>query len=113
MVLEKTLRVLWTARISNQSILKKINSKYSLEGLILNLKLQYFGHLIPRADSLEKTLILGKIQGKRRNRQQRMRWLDSITDLMDISLSKLFRSWSCTVRLGVLRSMGSLRVGPD
>ena len=85
MVLEKTLRVLWTARISNQSILKKINSKYSLEGLILNLKLQYFGHLIPRADSLEKTLILGKIQGKRRNRQQRMRWLDCITISMDMN----------------------------
>ena len=89
MVLEKTLRVLWTARILNQSILKKINSKYSLEGLILNLKLQYFGHLIPKADSLEKTLMLGKIQGKRRRGQQRMRWLDNITVSMDMNLSKI------------------------
>ena len=89
MVLEKTLRVLWTARILNQSILKKINSKYSPEGLILNLKLQYFGHLIPKADSLEKTLMLGKIQGKRRRGQQRMRWLDNITVSMDMNLSKI------------------------
>ena len=114
MVLEKTLRVLWTARISNQSILKKINSKYSLEGLILNLKLQYFGHLIPRADSLEKTLILGKIQGKRRNRQQRMRWLDCITDSMDMNLSKLQkivedRGICCATVHGVAKSQTQLR----
>ena len=89
MVLEKTLRVLWIARISNQLILKKINAKYSLEGLILNLKLQYFGHLIPRADSLEKTLMLGKIQGKRRRGWQRIRRLDGITDSMDVNVSKL------------------------
>ena len=77
------------ARRSNQSILKDINPEYSLEGLILKLKLQYFGHLMRRADSLEKTLILGKIEGKRRRGRQRMRWLDSITDSMDINLSKL------------------------
>ena len=88
MVLEKTLKSPLDSR-SNQSILKKINSKYSLEGLILNLKLQYFGHLIPKADSLEKTLMLGKIQGKRRRGWQRMRWLDSITDSTDMNLSKL------------------------
>ena len=78
-----------TARRSNQSILKEINPEYSLEGLILKLKLQYFGHLLPRADSLEKTLILGKIEGKRRKGQQRMSWLDGIINLMDMSLSKL------------------------
>ena len=82
------MRVPWTARRSNQSILKEINPEYSLEGLMLKLKLQYFGHLIQRPDSLEKTLILGKIEGRRR-RRQRMRWLDGITDLMDLSLSKL------------------------
>jgi len=80
------LRVLWTARRSIQSILKEINSEYSLEGLML--KLQYFGHLMQRADSLEKTQILGKIEGRRRSRQRRMRWLNSITDSMDMSLSK-------------------------
>ena len=83
------LRVSWTARRSNQSILKQISPEYSLEGLILKLKFQYFGHLMQRTDSLEKTLLLGMTEGRRRRRQQRMRWLDSITDLMDMSLSKL------------------------
>ena len=82
-------RVPWTARRSNQSILKEISPECSLEGLILKLKLQYFGHLIRRADSFEKTLMLGKIEGGRRRGQQRMRWLDGIIDLMDMSLSKL------------------------
>ena len=80
------MRVPWTARRSNQSILKKINSEYSLEGLMLKLKLQYFGHLMQRTDSLEKTLMLGKIEGRRRRGQQRMRWLDGITDSMDLSI---------------------------
>ena len=83
------LRVPWTARRWNQSILKEISPEYSLEGLILKLNLQYFGHLSPRADSLEKTLMLGKIEGRRRRGWQRMRWLDGITDLMDMSVSKL------------------------
>ena len=86
---ERLLRVPWTARRSNQSILKEINSGYSLEGMILKLKLQYFGHLMRRVDSLEKTLMLGKIESKRRRGRQRMRWLDSITDSMDINLSQL------------------------
>ena len=81
------MRVSWTARRSNQSILKEINPEYSLEGLMLKLKLQYFGHLMQRADSLEKTLMLGKIEGRRRRGRQRMRWLDSLTDSMDRSLS--------------------------
>ena len=85
----RLLRVPWTARRSNQSILKEINPEYSLEGLMLKLKLQYFGHLMRRADSLEKTLMLGKIKGKRKRGQQRMRWLDGITDLMDLHLYEL------------------------
>ena len=83
------MRVPWTTRRSNQSILKEISPEYSLEGLMLKLKLQYFGHPMRRTDSLEKTLMLGKIEGRRRRGQLRMRWLDGITDLMDMSLSKL------------------------
>ena len=83
------MRVPWTARRSSQSILKEISPEYSLEGLMLKLKLQYFGHLMGRTDSLEKNLMLGKIEGRRRRGRQRIRWLDGITDLMDMSLSKL------------------------
>ena len=83
------MRILWEAKWSDQSILMEINPEYSLEGLMLKFKLQYFGHLMRRADSLVKTLMLGKIEGRRRKRQQRMRWLGGITDSMDMSLSKL------------------------
>ena len=89
MVLEKILRVPWTARRSNQSILKEISPGFSLEGLMLKLKLQYFGHLMQRADSFEKTLILGKIEGRRRRGRQMTRWLDGITNSMDMGLGRL------------------------
>ena len=109
----RLLRVVWTARRTNKSVLRKINPEYSLQGLILKLKHQYFGHLIQRADSLEKTLMLGKIEGKRRRAWQRIRWLDSIIDSMDMNLGKLWEivsdreAWGASVH-GFTRSQTRL-----
>ena len=108
----RLLRVPCTARRSNQSTLKEVSPEYSLEGLMLNLKLQYFGHLMQRIDSFEETLVLGKIEGRRRREQQRMRWFDGITDSMDMSLSNS-GSWWRTGKPGFLQSMGSQRVRHD
>ena len=105
----RLLRVPWTARRSNQSILKEISPGCSLEGMMLKLKLQYFGHLIHKIDSSKKTLMLGKIEGKRRRGWQRMRWLDGITDSKDMSLSNLW-DWCWTGKPGMLLFMGSQRV---
>ena len=103
------MKVPWTARKSNQSILQEINTEYSLEGLMLKLKLQYFGHMMKRANSLEKIPRLGKSEGKRRKGQQRMKWLDGIADSMDMSLNKLQEI--VKEKSGVLQSTGSQRIG--
>ena len=109
-MLENILNSPLTARISSQSIVKEISPEYSLEVLMLKLKLQYFGHLMQRTDSLEKPLLLGKTEGRRRRGLQMMRWLDGITDSMDMSLSKL-RELVIDMKPGVLQSIGSQRVG--
>ena len=106
------MRVPWTARRSNQLIQKEINPEYSLEGLMVKLKLQYFGHLMRTAESLEKILMLGKIESGKKRGRQRMRWLDGITDLMDMSQSNS-RSWLWTGKPGMLQSMASQRVRDD
>ena len=111
-VLEKTLESPLDCRRSNQSILKEIDPEYSLEGLMLKLKLQYFGHLMPRAHSLEKSLMLGKIEGRRRRGWQRLRWLDVIIDSMDLIWANS-GSWWWTGKPGVLQPMGLQRVGHD